>query len=131
MEFLILIGIIWAFYAWLNSGPNETKERANSESKIDKYSLGSQTSSRARINRTNVNGKDESTRLIIVNAIEASQDLSFNYIDQEGELTARTVTPEYLETRHEDKILCLIAHCHLRDANRTFVIQRMSNLSAH
>jgi predicted DNA-binding transcriptional regulator YafY len=131
MEFLIFIVMIWAFYAWLKSGPDETKERANSESKIDKHSLGSQNSSGARINRTSVSGKDESTRLIIVNAIEAGEDLSFDYIDQEGALTERTVTPKYLEARHEDQILCLIAHCHLRDASRTFVIQRMSNLSAH
>lgn len=62
-------------------------------------------------------------------ALQSSKTIRIRYTDQNGEISTRTVKPLYLEERHDDRILCLVAHCYLRDDTRTFVVSRISILS--
>ena len=128
MEFLIFLGVVWALYSWLKPSPIRGKERVRGISDHKAASYSSRDKSHLRKYGVEITSKDESISRMINDAIEAGEDLSFEYIDQEGELTNRTVSPSYLERRHEDQILCMVAHCHLRNATRTFVIRRMKNV---
>ncbi len=134
MEFVILIGIAWLVYLWLKK--NDTNgaidparlhhDRTNQNlnpSKLDiavtHRKFADSSSGRSR----------ESTTELIQRAIDSKKSLRFKYIDQDGAITHRTVTPNYLESRHDSETLCLIAYCHLRGASRTFVVRRMRQVS--
>lgn len=55
------------------------------------------------------------------------RDLEIDYINQRGQKTTRTITLQNL-LRNPDGSMLVHAHCHLRDANRTFHVERMKAL---
>ncbi len=134
MEFLVLIGIAWLVFAWLkkkdaNSAANPARvdhERSNLSSEPSKPDAQIQ-------NRTFVSSSShpnrETNAALIQRAIDSKKALKFRYVDQDGAITQRTVTPNYLESRHDSETLCLVAYCHLRGASRTFVVRRMQQVS--
>ncbi len=60
-------------------------------------------------------------------------DLVFQYCDKDGRVTHRRVTPirfvDYPHQFDEEETRCLEAYCHLRRANRSFALKRMSNIT--
>jgi predicted DNA-binding transcriptional regulator YafY len=134
MEFLVLIGIAWLVFAWLkkkdtDSAANPVRvdhERSNLNSEPSKPDAQIQ-------NRTFVSSSShpnrEPTAALIQRAIDSKKALKFRYVDQNGAITQRTVTPNHLESRHDSETLCLVAHCHLRGASRTFVVRRIRHVS--
>ena len=125
MEILILIGVGWLVYIFFlkNSNQDSSSHRQPDHAKAS-YSSSRHQSSR----KSNSSYQKESNAVLIQRAIDSGRSLRFRYIDQDGEITERTVTPEYMERRHDAQIQCLVAHCHLRMASRTFVIRRMQNI---
>jgi hypothetical protein len=126
MEIIILIGIGWFLYYLLKKNSNQDSNIRDPN--ITVYTSINSTRRRSSRN-TNTHGEKESNAKLIRRAIDSGSDLTFRYIDQDGEITVRTVTPEYMERRHENEVLCLVAHCHLRGASRTFVIRKMQNIT--
>ena len=82
----------------------------------------------SRTGNSRAGGRKDTNETLIQRALSAKKVVTFSYVDQEGEVTYRTVEPIRLEKRHANQILCLIAYCHLRGAERTFVLHRMRNL---
>lgn len=127
MEIVVIIGIIWIIYVWLSSNSSKSSMRENQTSG-DKQ--GSRTSSlSASGGSLDFDNHKDSDSALIRRAIETNRALIFRYTDQNGDVTYRTVTPSHLERRHSSQILCLVAYCHLREANRTFVVRKMQNVS--
>ena len=116
MELLILIVVAFGAYLFLKDKPRSSSGSAQSSYR----SPSGRTSSRAAV-------KDYKQK-VIDEAIDYSLTISFRYTDQDGVITSRSVTPQYLERRHEGQILCLVAHCHLRNDTRTFVVAKMENI---
>lgn len=135
MEILILIAIGWGVYMWLfrdtsEPQPPESESQSNDrtpESTSTTYRRQAADRSASRVPRT---ADKVTSETIIKRAIERNRDVSFRYVDQNGEITTRTVKPLRLEKRHEKKILCLVALCHLRKAERSFVVWRMRHVKA-
>lgn len=128
MEILFFLGVIWAVYAWINRSSNESeKPLGRSANQAKSYSDENNPARSSRGDSDLEHG--ESSLSLIRRAIEKGCNLSFQYIDQDGEITVRIVTPHHIERRHGAGILCLIAYCYLRNSNRTFVIHRMNKVS--
>ena len=125
MEILIFIGVGWLVYIFFikNSNQSASSQNLNDIAKTF-YSSARQKSSQ----RSNSGYVKEPNIVLIQQAIDSGRSLKFRYVDQDDEITKRTVTPKYIEQRHDAQIQCLVAHCHLRDASRTFVIRRMQNI---
>jgi predicted DNA-binding transcriptional regulator YafY len=120
MEFLVIVGLVWFVYSLLNS---------NDTSKPENPNRGSSYGQRPQSTGGYSAGKSEESREdAIRRAIASGRQLTFRYVDQQGEITNRTVSPRYLETRHEKDILMLKAYCHLRNEDRSFVVRRMSDV---
>ncbi len=69
---------------------------------------------------------------IINTALRDKKTIHFNYEDRNKVRTSRTVNPNRLFTYYFDddgEMLCLEAFCHLRKANRTFALFRMSSVT--
>ena len=126
MEFLIFIGIAWILISWLNRDSSEPK----STDKGAEHETNPKSRSSSDRERSNSKSKfdKEPNSIIIQRAIDSKKNLKFRYIDQEGEISHRNVSPINFETRHENQILCLVAYCHLRGAVRTFVVRRMQKI---
>jgi hypothetical protein len=56
-------------------------------------------------------------------AIQEKRDVSFTYQSRDGSATTRRVTP--VELFEVGDALCLGAFCHLRNGDRTFVLERV------
>ena len=126
MEILILVGIVWVVYVWANKGSgSQDKPLKPPPAVAPNYRPESATNTRSNGRSRN----DESNTQLVERAIRSGVKVRFRYIDQQGELTERSVTPLYLERRHAPGVLCLVAHCHLRGAQRTFVVSRMQRVS--
>ena len=125
MEILVLIGVGWLIYIFFikNSDQSSSGQHQNDIWKSS-YSSTRYKSSR----KLNSSYEKESNVVLIQQAIDSGSLLKFRYVDQDGEITERTVRPEYIERRHDAQVQCLVAHCHLRGASRTFVIRRMQNV---
>jgi predicted DNA-binding transcriptional regulator YafY len=124
MEIIVFLGVVWLLYALFTSGSKDSGAVPRDDRRLQQRARP--LASRAPSDFSS--GADSSATLI-QRAIDAEKALVFRYIDQDGEVTHRTVTPNYLEHRHENNVLCLVAYCHLRGASRTFVVRRMRNLS--
>jgi len=69
---------------------------------------------------------------IITTALISNRKIQFNYEDRNKARTSRIVNPIRLFTYYfddEGEMLCLEAFCHLREANRTFALFRMSSVT--
>ena len=100
MEFLIFIGIAWILIAWLNrdsSEPKSTDKGAEHETNPKSRS----SSDRERSNSKSTFDKEPNS-IMIQRAIDSKKNLKFRYIDQEGEISYRNVSPINFETRHEN-----------------------------
>lgn len=124
MEVIIFLGVVWLLYALFTSG-----SKGNGAVSRDDRELRERARSVASRAASNFSSGADSAAALIRRAIDAEKALVFRYIDQDGEITHRTVTPNYLEHRHDNNVLCLVAYCHLRGASRTFVVRRMRNVS--
>ncbi len=56
-------------------------------------------------------------------ALEASSPLEIIYLDRSGVETTRTITPRHV--RFENGLVYLVAYCHLRQAERSFRLDRI------
>lgn len=66
---------------------------------------------------------------IIRQAMTCNQDIEFDYIDNTGKRSHRTVTPQEYPVKTRDGHKALKAHCHLRNEQRSFIVSKMTNLT--
>ncbi len=66
---------------------------------------------------------------IIKDAIENDWKLAIHYRDRNRNHTSRVISPLELDRNSYDDIVRIKAHCHLRDAERTFLLGRIRDLS--
>lgn len=59
-------------------------------------------------------------------AIETESRVGFDYQDRDGNTTEREITPWY--TQQMSNGLAVTGHCHLRDGERNFYLDRMSSV---
>ena len=59
-------------------------------------------------------------------ALSANQDLEITYVDSKGQETARQITP--LRVQAANDYVYLVAFCHLRQAERSFRLDRIERL---
>ena len=126
MEILILVGVGYLVYILFNKNSNQ---QSSSQHQNDNANTTFSSTRRQSSRKTNYSYEQDSNIILIQRAINSKRSLKFRYVDQDGEITERTVTPEYMERRHDAQVQCLVAHCHLREASRTFVIRRMQDVS--
>ncbi|KXB01807.1 hypothetical protein AKJ41_00060 [candidate division MSBL1 archaeon SCGC-AAA259O05] len=65
----------------------------------------------------------------IKKAVKTGQQLAIHYCDRNRNHTSRVITPEKIEKNSYDGTTRIKAHCHLRDAHRTFRLDRIRDLS--
>jgi predicted DNA-binding transcriptional regulator YafY len=126
MEIFILVGFGCLVYILLNKNSNQ---QSGSQRQNDIANTTYSSTRRQSSRKTNYSYEQGSNAELIQQAIDSECFLKFRYVDQDGEITERKVTPEYIERRHDAQIQCLVAYCHLRGASRTFVVKRMHNVS--
>lgn len=125
MEAFIFIVFGWLVYILFFKNTNQgTSSQGQNDSVNNNYGSNQRQSFR----KQNISYEKEANTVLIQRAIDSGRLLKFRYIDQDGEVTERTVRPEFLERRHDAQIQCLVAHCYLRGASRTFVIRRMKSI---
>lgn len=64
-------------------------------------------------------------KIALVQACREGSDLEITYIDSEGVVTQRRITP--LQLNRIRQVPYLFGHCHLRDAGRNFRLDRIQN----
>ena len=72
----------------------------------------------------------------IKQSIDAGEAISFDYIDSDGVITKRSISPHksYWGNSHRNDPIKTIrtyyieGYCHLRNQNRTFILERMSKI---
>ncbi len=64
---------------------------------------------------------------IINDAIRKDRLIRFSYTSVDGERTVRSIKP--VEVKKFSDTLCISGHCYLRDASRTFAVERMEGLT--
>lgn len=120
MEVIIIIGVAWLLiHLASKKGARKLSQPSSS------YAAESENYSSPRRDEYRPKSKRERA---IVDAVKTGATLHFRYTDQDGVITTRSVKPLHLERRHETKVLCLVAHCHLRNDERTFVVSKIEEL---
>ena len=126
MEIIFIIGVVWLLYVWFKNDSNAERKSGPDRSEPPPKKIAD---TQSRSGGAPVTGASRTPNAALIQqAIDQNKTLKFRYIDQDGEITHRTVTPDYLERRHD--VLCLVAHCHLRNAERTFVVRKMQHVTA-
>jgi len=82
-------------------------------------------------------GKGSPSAKFLEKCIDNDETISFTYIDNDGVITERTVTPERIFWGYSNRAgdgtkirTCWVeAHCHMRNASRTFIKDKMSKVS--
>jgi predicted DNA-binding transcriptional regulator YafY len=120
VEVIIIIGVAWLFiHLASKKGASKLSQPSSSHAgETRDYSSPRRDEYRPQSKRERA----------IVDAVKTGATLHFRYTDQDGVITTRSVKPLNLERRHETKVLCLVAHCHLRNDERTFVVSKIENL---
>ena len=88
-------------------------------------------------NNKRFTGKRSPSAKFLEKCIDNDETISFTYIDNDGVITERTVTPERIFWGYSNRAgdgtkirTCWVeAHCHMRNASRTFIKDRMSKVS--
>jgi predicted DNA-binding transcriptional regulator YafY len=135
MEFIFFIVIAFVIYYVFNktdSPPKKDETIQSSLSRVDSPPKKDETI-KSPLSRNYV--KTPSANYL-QNCIDNRERLSFTYIDNDGVITERTATPGrifwgYSNREGSGKKIrtCWIeAHCHLRNDQRTFIKDRMSNV---
>jgi len=120
MEVIIIIGVAWLLiHLASKKGASKLSQPSSG------YAEKSENYSSPRRDEYRPKSKRERT---IVDALKTGATLHFRYTDQDGVITTRSVKPLNLERRHETKVLCLVAYCHLRNDERTFVVSKIEKL---
>ena len=73
--------------------------------------------------------------LCLERALQKNKNVEIQYTKQNGERTIRTITPIMIEdyegsNGYATGYICVRAYCHLRQANRTFMIHRIDYVCA-
>ena len=130
MEILIFIFFVVIIFLITRSSSSEKiddppiTKKATPLDVAKNYSSNSNTKSSS----SNINSKDGITR-----CIKEKKIINFNYEDEAGNKTNRTVSPKEMflsnpSNRYASRIYVVEAHCHLRNAKRTFLLKRMSKI---
>jgi predicted DNA-binding transcriptional regulator YafY len=134
MEVLLLVLIVLGLWAWLkddspNPRPPDRAEKGRTPEHSSAHGAGTGSARSATPHRTH-GGKRQTptTEETLLLAIKNGWRINISYVDQDGEFSYRAVTPLGLERRHDAEILCLIGHCHMRNAARTFVVRRIKSV---
>ena len=88
-------------------------------------------------NNKRFTGKGSPSAKFLEKCIDNDETISFTYIDNDGVITERTVTPERIFWGYSNRAgdgtkirTCWVeAHCHMRNASRTFIKDKMSKVS--
>ena len=140
MEILLIIGLVLIFIYFKNQ--TESKSEKSVLDKTGSRSNQDNNNFIANHNRRKNYGKYYSNKSVtslidkneeIINtALRDKKTIHFNYEDRNKVRTSRMVNPNRLFTYYFDddgEMLCLEAFCHLRKANRTFALFRMSSVT--
>ncbi|WP_445363162.1 hypothetical protein ACJJIQ_23490 [Microbulbifer sp. ANSA003] len=123
-----LVGLLWLRYHFVwSKDESEDRVKLENERLTDNHLVRAQVTSKEEVGDREVKDKDawEGSFFDAENPLTVSAHLQFNYRDGNGKQTNRSVlVKQFDETLHEG---LLIAHCELRDANRTFRFSRMKN----
>ena len=93
--------------------------------------------SKSSANNKRYMGKGSPSAKFLEKCIDNDETISFTYIDNDGVITERTVTPEKIFWGYSNRAgdgtkirTCWVkAHCHMRNASRTFIKDKMSKVS--
>ena len=135
---IVILLVVVGMYLFLKG--NSKSKNDNSSININKFNTNHSGNSDIGFKRnygkyykdysvTNLVDKNE---VLIKDALLNKRKIHFKYSDKEKNLTERSVTPLrlFIHTFGDDgEMLCLEGHCHLRNANRTFALFRMSSLT--
>jgi len=93
--------------------------------------------SKSSANNKRYTGKGSPSAKFLEKCIDNDETITFTYIDNDGVITERTVTPERIFWGYSNRAgdgtkirTCWVeAHCHMRNASRTFIKDKMSKVS--
>jgi hypothetical protein len=143
MELIIFIIIVWVLCSYFSTNhhnshdqdidrapKNQNKSHLSSNNIPSSETTNKNSYEKNRI-YTNVSEKE------IQGCINEGRDIQFTYQDEKGDITERIVTPQ--ETywgnsqrlglgRKKIRTCYLEAFCHLRNDERTFILERMSHM---
>jgi len=143
LELIIIIAIVIFIY-YLYENNNSYRDDDSSARFHSNYS------SEENVNSANTNSRNKSASKkqpshkiypknyfgIIQKCIDEESDIHFTYKREDGEISSRKVTPEVLywgnreitKNGKKERVCYLDGYCHLRDEDRTFILDRMSKL---
>lgn len=140
MEILLIIALVLIFFYFNNKKENKSQKTVLDNTRS--WPNQSNNNFTGNFNRRKNYGKYYSNKSvtslidkneeIISDALSNKKSIHFNYEDRNKVRTSRTVIPNRLFTYYFDddgEMLCLEAFCHLRKANRTFALFRMSSVT--
>lgn len=140
MEILLIIALVLIFVYFNNKKENKSQKTVLDNTRS--WPNQSNKNFTGNFNRRKNYGKYYSNKSvtslidkneeIISDALSNKKSIHFNYEDRNKVRTSRTVIPKRLFTYYFDddgEMLCLEAFCHLRKANRTFALFRMSSVT--
>jgi predicted DNA-binding transcriptional regulator YafY len=146
--FVLVLSCIFAVtWLWLRSKaspPSRTSSNLTTPQSTVHISSRVQTSRKARAARHRPVSRLARTHISLINeAIASKKNVSFRYKKKDGSITERTVTPRKVRRLSTSEMrsikgfdapiygegpLCMFGHCHLRNAARTFSLERIQNL---
>jgi len=141
--FVVLVCVVIAFWLLFREAPTKAVEdnssqndRLDSDENLDGFAQNDRAKVRTRACADHIN--------LINEAIALGKDVHFRYEKKDGTVTRRTVTPREMRRLSIRELqaligndvmitregrLCMFGHCHLRDADRVFAVDRMQSLS--
>ena len=140
MEILLIIALVLIFICFKNKKENKSEkpfsDKTKSWSNQANKNFGGNHDRRKNYGKhysnKSVTSLIDKNEEIINTALRDKKTIHFNYEDRNKVRTSRTVNPNRLFTYYFDddgEMLCLEAFCHLRKANRTFALFRMSSVT--
>ncbi len=140
MEILLIIALVLIFIYFKNKKENKsekpfsdkTKSWPNQANKNFGGNYDRRKNYGKHYSNKSVTSLIDKNEEIINTALRDKKTIHFNYEDRNKVRTTRTVNPNRLFTYYFDddgEMLCLEAFCHLRKANRTFALFRMSSIT--
>jgi len=142
---LIIIIVIVIFIYYLYDNDNDSYRDNNSASKYQPKPSSEVNVNSAKTNSQNKNNPKKKSNSktypknsfgIIQKCIDEESDIYFTYKREDGEISSRRVTPEVLywgnreitKNGKKERVCYLDGYCHLRDEDRTFILDRMTDL---
>lgn len=139
MELLLLIIVVVLF--WLFAGNNNNSSTYQKPS-TRTYQPNTPPKTTPKTKPKTTNNKQtkqyqNNTYGLIQRCIDTKKDIHFTYQREDGDISSRRVTPEVIYWGNSQRLgdghntirTCYIeAYCHLRHEDRTFILDRMSNV---